>query len=206
MRHALPLVFVVISLLIMTVVASEDVHQDTDGDGLSDGNEVTFHTDPLNPDTDGDGLSDGQELHSGTNPTLADTDGDGLSDGGEGEHATDPSLSDTDADRFDDGSEVAQGTDPLNQESLPPSGAKPVVEEVQMNPEELRSVRAGLVSKEVPMEQSKIVAERKQSWTSEELEKIVVAYDRESEILRIRVSDRVKMTASAKGYLIDFDQ
>jgi len=75
---------------------------DTDGDGLSDGEEVGFDgdistynnardTDPLLSDTDGDGLSDGMEVgYDGdigsytpgqdTNPLLADTDGDGLGD------------------------------------------------------------------------------------------------------------------------------
>jgi hypothetical protein len=38
-------------------------------------------TNPRNPDTDGDGLTDGQEFTLGTNPLLADTDGDGYSDG-----------------------------------------------------------------------------------------------------------------------------
>ncbi len=42
---------------------------DTDGDGLSDYEEVkTYHTDPLNPDTDGDGYSDGAEVKNGYNP------------------------------------------------------------------------------------------------------------------------------------------
>ena len=40
-------------------------------------------TDPLNPDTDGDGLTDGQEATLGTNPVFEDTDGDGLTDGDE---------------------------------------------------------------------------------------------------------------------------
>ena len=55
---------------------------DTDGDGLSDFDELNVHyTDPLNQDTDGDGLSDGLEVHFfGTSPRLADTDGDGFSD------------------------------------------------------------------------------------------------------------------------------
>lgn len=39
---------------------------DTDGDGLSDGQEVeTIGTAPLDPDSDDDGLSDGQEVNVG---------------------------------------------------------------------------------------------------------------------------------------------
>jgi hypothetical protein len=40
---------------------------DTDGDGLTDAEELTFYpTDPLNADSDGDGVSDGQEVSSAT--------------------------------------------------------------------------------------------------------------------------------------------
>lgn len=55
---------------------------DTDGDGLSDGEEVRIYkTNPLNPDTDGDGLSDYDEvIIYGTNPLSSDTDGDGYRD------------------------------------------------------------------------------------------------------------------------------
>src|SRR6266404_5661805 len=42
---------------------------DTDGDGLSDGDEVnTYHTNPLLADTDGDLITDGVEVQTGSNP------------------------------------------------------------------------------------------------------------------------------------------
>ncbi len=57
---------------------------DSDHDGLTDDEEAKLGTDPHNPDTDGDGLSDGDEvLKYGTNPLKADTDGDGYPDGAE---------------------------------------------------------------------------------------------------------------------------
>jgi hypothetical protein len=39
----------------------EDPNSDTDGDGLTDAQERSRGTDPLNPDTDGDGISDGDD-------------------------------------------------------------------------------------------------------------------------------------------------
>jgi hypothetical protein len=59
---------------------------DSDGDQLSDEEELEVGTDPNNYDTDGDGLSDGSEVNPdgwGTNPLSADTDGDGYADGDE---------------------------------------------------------------------------------------------------------------------------
>ncbi len=41
---------------------------DDDNDGLTDEEEATLGTDPLNPDTDGDGILDGQETVDDTNP------------------------------------------------------------------------------------------------------------------------------------------
>lgn len=42
---------------------------DSDGDGLTDGQETNiYHTDPLVADTDGDGYNDGTEISNGSNP------------------------------------------------------------------------------------------------------------------------------------------
>jgi hypothetical protein len=41
---------------------------DSDGDGLTDAQEILIGTDPFNPDTDGDGFSDGVEVASGSDP------------------------------------------------------------------------------------------------------------------------------------------
>ena len=117
---------------------SEPVAIDTDGDGVTDSDEVDLYgTDPNTWDTDGDGLSDGDELFvAGTDPFVWDTNGDGVSDGGvEAVADVDPLLADdavpvvaddaassttsvdSDADRLADADEVAAGTDPNNPDS-----------------------------------------------------------------------------------------
>ena len=54
---------------------------DSDGDGVSDGNELFMNLDPKNPDTDSDGLTDGEEwIVYGTNPAIKDTNQDGVDD------------------------------------------------------------------------------------------------------------------------------
>ena len=65
---------------------------DTDGDGLTDTDEVnTYCTDPLNMDTDGDWLTDKEEVDLGTDPLDIDSDNDGVTDGEEVEESlTDP--------------------------------------------------------------------------------------------------------------------
>jgi hypothetical protein len=45
---------------------------DSDGDGLSDPDEITHGTNPNDPDTDGDNYNDGLEVQAGTDPTDDD--------------------------------------------------------------------------------------------------------------------------------------
>ncbi|MDC1020815.1 right-handed parallel beta-helix repeat-containing protein, partial [bacterium] len=61
-----------------------DTPIDSDLDGVGDDAEITLGTDPLDQDTDDDGLSDGEEvLTFSTDPLNVDTDSDGLQDGTE---------------------------------------------------------------------------------------------------------------------------
>ncbi len=95
---------------------------DEDRDGLLNGDEPREGTDPRNPDTDGDGLTDGEEVQRHeTDPLNADTDGDGLNDGYEiNTTQTDPLEADTDSDGASDGDEwFIYGTDPTDEEDAP---------------------------------------------------------------------------------------
>jgi len=90
---------------------------DTDGDGLSDGDEVNIHgTDPLDADTDDDALLDGQELAHSTSPLNADSDGDGMADGWEVSNSLKPLVADgvrdPDGDRLLNVEEYLFGTNP----------------------------------------------------------------------------------------------
>lgn len=97
----------------------DPLNPDSDGDGISDGDEVTFGSGPCALDTDDDGLSDDLELFYGTDPNNPDTDGDGLSDGAEvdaamGSGCPDPLNPDSDGDGLLDGEEISLGTSPCN--------------------------------------------------------------------------------------------
>lgn len=93
---------------------------DSDGDGLTDGDEVGYYfTNPALVDTDGDVLVDGYEVAvTGTNPLIYDTDGDTLDDGYEVLiSGTNPFKGDTDDDTLSDLYELAHGTNPLNSDT-----------------------------------------------------------------------------------------
>ena len=84
-----------------------DPEADTDGDGLTDGNEVFLHdTDPRAPDSDFDGVADGTEVAEGWNPLVRDSDGDGLVDGSDPDPATPTALADLDGDSLPDAYET----------------------------------------------------------------------------------------------------
>lgn len=112
--------------------------RDSDGDGLSDGEEAGLlswvedgttiyvgRSDPNNVDSDGDGLSDAVETgtisdrdsdqpmgHAVSDPLVADSDADGIGDGGEYFLDMDPLAADTDGDGLDDHQELEFGSDP----------------------------------------------------------------------------------------------
>ena len=88
---------------------------DNDNDGVSNGLERFFGTDPNNPDTDGDGISDKDEVNhadaqqqeQAAEPPL-DSDNDGLTDILEKFFGTDPNNPDSDGDGIGDKDEVNQ--------------------------------------------------------------------------------------------------
>ena len=156
---------------------------DTDGDCISDEIEIATGTDPYNDDSDNDGLLDGEEdincdgvpditpvggsspesidFKSGTNPRLFDTDGDGLSDGLEcgliRPHgiinnnpsefvadmdpltATNPTDPDTDGDGISDGME-----DTNKNGRLDPNETSPLVTDTIIKPVEPRKLSLSL--------------------------------------------------------------
>ena len=90
---------------------------DTDFDNLLDAFELNYGTDPLDADSDDDGLSDYEEiLVYATNPLDPDTDSDGLNDYDEiFTYLTDPTKLDTDGDKLNDTDEITiYGTNPLD--------------------------------------------------------------------------------------------
>jgi|GEM_PF-1934827 len=118
--------------------------QDTDGDGLSDAEELAgvnsnqiYATSRLLADTDGDLLSDSEEIGAYitgkapesfnelintkrayySDPTSQDTDNDGLNDFNEFSVGTSPTYIDTDNDGLTDNQELEIDTDPLSKDT-----------------------------------------------------------------------------------------
>lgn len=107
---------------------------DSDGDGVSDDDELAAGTEPSVVDSDGDRLSDGVEMRMGLKPqytvtganinivtgcnTETDTDGDRLNDCEERVLGTDACIADTDGDGMTDLVEHLGGTNPLIPEDL----------------------------------------------------------------------------------------
>ncbi|MDD5043546.1 MAG: hypothetical protein PHD51_02640 [Patescibacteria group bacterium] len=74
---------------------------------------------PENLDTDGDGLTDEEEIQLGTDPSKVDTDGDDLFDREEARiYKTDPLNPDTDGDGYLDGQEIKSGYNPRGEGKL----------------------------------------------------------------------------------------
>ena len=108
-----------------TIVTTNPADFDTDGDGLSDGEEVGTRqtgpdgdyydgiTNPANADSDGDFIIDSEETEMGTNPVNADTDGDSLDDLTEINADFDPLNINPDGDSFSDAEEYARDSDPF---------------------------------------------------------------------------------------------
>jgi hypothetical protein len=79
-----------VSSAVVSSTTSSVSNTDTDGDGITDANEIANGTDPTKADTDGDGINDKDEIIIGTNPTLADSDSDGTNDKAELEAGSNP--------------------------------------------------------------------------------------------------------------------
>ncbi|MBN2162227.1 MAG: hypothetical protein JXR25_16525 [Pontiellaceae bacterium] len=94
---------------------------DPDTDGLVNSDELENGTNPLADDTDGDGLQDGEEVHTYfSDPLDSDSDDDYLSDGDEvNTHATDPADADSDDDGVNDATEVYAGSNPNDGGDVP---------------------------------------------------------------------------------------
>ncbi|MFX0094679.1 MAG: M28 family peptidase [Candidatus Hodarchaeota archaeon] len=100
------------------IYRTDPLRNDSDEDGLLDGEEVNIYlTNPLASDSDFDGLSDSEEIITfGTNPLSIDSDNDTLNDALEiNTYGSNPLSTDTDNDTLSDADEIKiYGTDPTN--------------------------------------------------------------------------------------------
>lgn len=97
-------------------------NDDTDTDGLSDGDEINeYETDPTKKDSDSDGMDDGYEVDNSldplTNDSFEDPDADTLTNLEEFNIGSNPQSEDTDSDGMNDGWEYHNSLDPINNDS-----------------------------------------------------------------------------------------
>ena len=101
---------------------------DSDRDGLTNREELEiYNTFPENRDSDGDGLSDGDEIERGTEPLMDDTDRDGLRDGIEINQGLDPLDPDTDDDGMNDAQDPDPGRPPPTETPTPTNTPVPTI-------------------------------------------------------------------------------
>ena len=75
---------------------TDDGYEDADEDGLTNLQEIAISLNPVLKDTDGDGLTDGDELNKySTNPFDPDSDRDGATDKWELDNGYDPRVAET---------------------------------------------------------------------------------------------------------------
>ncbi len=119
--------FLIFSVLLLTPFFASAEAVDTDGDGLTDEEEINiYYTFPDKADTDGDGYNDKIEIENGYSPHRAgewmmhqlDWDKDGLNDILELKFGTDMQNPDSDGDGYLDGDEVLKAYNPLGHESV----------------------------------------------------------------------------------------
>lgn len=114
------------------ITGTDPLKPDTDGNGINDSDD----------DSDGDGLSNKEEISLGTSPISTDTDEDGLSDFDEiNKHKTNPLKADSDGDGLDDGEEIAIGLSPNKPETngMPDSDYK-VTQKISADSEALSKI------------------------------------------------------------------
>ena len=104
-----------------SLVSSDWLTEDQDGDGLPTWRELALGTDPLDADTNDDGLLDGAAANSGESPTNPDMDGDGLTNAVERTKGTDPFRTDSDGDGVGDATDAY----PLDSTRSQPPAAVP---------------------------------------------------------------------------------
>ncbi|MDP9800714.1 hypothetical protein J2S49_000790 [Arcanobacterium wilhelmae] len=102
--------------------AINEADKDIDGDGLTNAQETTHHTDPRNPDHDGDGVNDGDEVNGNWNPY--DEQGKFTDPGSRTKpqtpgFLTDPTIADTDKDETNDGEELNTKVDHTTGKTVP---------------------------------------------------------------------------------------